>query len=313
MFEDICNALNWRSVDKITKGWSKDEKYRVVTQQGKTLLLRVSDIKQYDKKKKEYEMILKYAQLGFLMSFPVDFGICDQGNRVYMLLTWINGDDLEEVLPELPEEKQYLLGREAGKILKKIHSLSVDADDTPADMRKAKKLQQLSCYEQSRVRINGDEEVIRYVKQNIDQIGKEKMVYLHGDFHPGNMIYTKDDSIGIIDFNRWKAGGAYEEFYKLESFGTEASIPYCIGQIDAYFDDHIPEDFWAALSVYAAHASLYSIKWAENFSQEDVDRMIKRCLRAFDDYDYFTSYIPKWYTDSYRRSMHSGSAGSIYV
>lgn len=86
-----------------------------------------------------------------------------------------------------------------------------------------------------------------------------------------------------------------EEFYKLESFGKEISIPYCIGQIEAYFKDEIPDDFWNTLAVYVAHASLYSIKWAEKFGQADIDAMIKRCLDAFKDYDYFKLVIPKWY------------------
>ena len=39
-----------------------------------------------------------------------------------------------------------------------------------------------------------------------------------------------------------EVGDPYEEFYKLESFGVEVSIPYCIGQIDAYFEDAVPID-----------------------------------------------------------------------
>nr|WP_298678198.1 hypothetical protein [uncultured Treponema sp.] len=50
-----------------------------------------------------------------------------------------------------------------------------------------------------------------------------------------------------------------EEFYKLESFGTEVSIPYCKGQIDSYFDNAVPQNFWEALAVYSAHAALFSI------------------------------------------------------
>ena len=46
-----------------------------------------------------------------------------------------------------------------------------------------------------------------------------------------------------------------------------------------------------------AHASLYSIKWAEKFGQDDVDGMVKRCRVAFDDYDGFQRCVPKWYVD----------------
>lgn len=303
MFKDIKNSDTWESLEKIAKGWSSDSKYLIKTKDGKLLLLRISDAEQYHMKKKEYEIIEKYSQLGFPMSSPIDFGTCNDGKNVYMLLTWIEGKDLEEVLADLSEEEQYQLGREAGKILKKIHSVKVDAEELPQDTKKPKKLFQLSLYEESQVRIDGDEIALNYVKENIDLIWQQRPVYMHGDYHPGNLIYTNEGTIGVIDFNRWEIGDPYEEFYKLESFGIEHSIPYCIGQIDAYFDDCIPEEFWITLAVYVAHASLYSIKWAEKFGQEEIDGMVARCRMAFEDYDDFKRYIPKWYTDKYRRSF----------
>ena len=301
MFRDIKNSETWESIEKVSKGWSSDNKYFIKTKDGKDLLLRVSDIEQYSTKQKEYDIIKKYSKLGFNMSLPIDFGICNSEKNVYMLLTWVDGKDLEEILPTLTENEQYQLGRKAGKILKKIHSIMVEEDNLPKDTKKTKKILQLSRYEESRVRIDGDEIAINYVKENIDQIWRQKPVYMHGDYHPGNLIYTKEGEIGVIDFNRWEIGDPYEEFYKLESFGIENSIPYCIGQIDAYFDDKIPNDFWITLAVYVAHASLYSIKWAEKFGQEEIDGMVTRCRMAFEDYDNFNTYIPKWYTDKYRK------------
>lgn len=262
MFDDIRQKSEWESIERISKGWSADEKYYIRTREGKSLLLRCSDIGKYEAKKKEYEMIKRCSQLGFLMSAPVDFGICNQGKTVFMLLTWMEGEDLEQVLPRLSADKQYMLGRKAGAILKKIHSLPVEQADIPQDTKKEKKLAQLSRYEQSQVRMEQDQ--------------------------------------AVIDFNRWKVGDPYEEFYKLESFGTELSIPYCIGQIDEYFDDHIPEAFWAAHAVYTAHASLHSIVWAEKFGQQDIDRMKERCRRIWRDYNDFALNKPGWYTENYR-------------
>ena len=300
MFKEIKSSSEWEVINQISKGWSSDSKYYIKTRDGRQLLLRISDVKDCDAKKKEFEVITKYSKLGFPMSRPVEFGVCQEGQSVYMLLTWVEGKDLEEVLADLPEEKQYQLGREAGKILKKIHSVKIADGDMPTDTKKAKKLLQLSRYEESGVRIDHDEIAVKYVKENINRIWSQSPVYMHGDYHPGNLIYTEEGTVGVIDFNRWEIGDPYEEFYKLESFGIEHSIPYCIGQIDAYFDDNIPEDFWKVLAVYVAHASLYSIKWAEKFGQDDIDRMLKRCRMAFEDYDNFNLYIPKWYTDQYR-------------
>lgn len=303
MFDDIKGRGQWERIEAVSGGWSSDRKYLIETKEQK-LLLRVAGAEQYQAKKKEMEVIEKFSKLGFPMSRPAGFGLCDGGRNVYMLLTWVEGVSLEEALPELPEAEQARLGREAGTILKKIHSIPVEAGDLPRETRKAKKLAQLALYEQSKARIEGDEAAIQYVKGRIDLIGRRKPVYLHGDFHPGNLIYREDGSLGLIDFNRWKVGDPYEEFYKLQSFGVELSVPFCAGLIDAYFDGHIPDGFWETLAVYAAHASLYSIKWAEDFGQQDVVRMTARCRRALDDYDGFQRTIPKWYTgEQYRDTM----------
>ena len=54
-------------------------------------------------------------------------------------------------------------------------------------------------------------------------------------------------------------------------------------------------EFWQTLAVYVAHASLFSIKWAEKFGQQEIAGMVKRYETALDDYDGFDAVIPKWY------------------
>lgn len=297
LFSDIPGFDTWASVETISKGWSTDKKYIVKTKAGEKLLLRIADAESSPQKKKEYDIICKYATLGFEMSKPLGFGLCDNGQHAYMLLTWVEGEDLEDALPKLTKEEQYELGRSAGYILRQIHSVPVALEDIPTQTKKAKKLTQLVRYEESEVRIAGDETAVQYVKDNIDKLWLEPPVYMHGDFHPGNLILTPKKSLGVIDFNRWEVGDPYEEFYKLESFGVEVSVPYCIGQIDAYFDDEVPMQFWETLAVYVAHASLFSIKWAEKFGQEDIDGMVRRCLAAFEHYDGFCKVVPSWYKE----------------
>ncbi len=296
-FTDIPGFSSWERVEPVSKGWSTDKKYIVKTKAGEKLLLRIADASVYEQKQKEYEIICKYATLGFEMSKPLGCGLCDNGEHTYMLLTWVDGEDLESAMASLTEEEQYELGRSAGRILRQIHSISVAKEDIPAQTKKVKKLTQLERYEQSDVRIANDETAVQYVKDNMDKLWLEPPVYMHGDFHPGNLILTPEKTLGIIDFNRWEVGDPYEEFYKLESFGVELSIPYCIGQIDAYFNDEVPMQFWETLAVYVAHASLYSIKWAEKFGQEDIDGMVRRCLAAMEHYDGFTKVVPSWYEE----------------
>lgn len=294
-WEDIIGSTSWLSISLIHKGWSKDRKYRILTKSGEQLLLRLSDITTYAHKKKEYEIIKKYATTGISMSKPVDFGVCNGRQNVYMLLTWVEGQDLEEVLPTLSEHTQYLLGRQAGTILRKIHSIPLAAADRPRQTKIEKKLMQLEKYIDSHVRVANDALAISYVKDNIHKLWLKPPVYLHGDFHPGNLVFMPDSNIGVIDFNRWEVGDRYEEFYKLESFAREYSIPYCIGQIDAYFNDQVPDEFWEVLAVYVAHASLFSIKWAEPFGQKDIEGMVRRWEQANKDYHNFQQVVPDWY------------------
>ena len=296
MYKDIKNSKDWCLVERINKGWSRDDKYYIETVNNEKLLLRLSDISNYEVKKKEYEIIQLYSTLGFEMSKPIDFGTCDNHQLVYTLLTFVEGEDLESVLPKLSTKQQYELGRKAGIILKKIHQLKVPDDEIPVQTKVPHKLNQIDRYINSQVRVEYDEIALQYIKRHLDKMWKQKPTYLHGDFHPGNLILTPEGTIGVIDFNRWEIGDPYEEFYKLEIFGTECSVPYCIGQIHAYFEDQVPLQFWETLAVYVAHASLYSIAWAEKFGQNDIDKMIERAQIAFDHYDYFKSIIPSWYS-----------------
>lgn len=293
MADLIWKRPEWRSVEPVNKGWSSDRKYRIQTIDGRTLLLRLSEISKLDAKRKEFEIIKKYARLGFPMSQPIEFGVQDE--QVYMLLSWIDGTDLELVLPQFSEAEQYRLGREAGTILKKLHSIPVDPADQPRQTKRERRLWQLAQYEQSALRLDGDETAVQYVKDNIGLIWTQPPVYQHGDFHPGNLILQVDGRIGVIDFNRWEVGDPWEEFYKLQSFGRELSVPYCVGEIDAYFDGNPPEDFWRTMAVYVAWSSLFSIKWAEPFGPAEIDGMVRRCKAAFADYDGFRRFIPKWY------------------
>ena len=112
---------DFTEVTLIQKGWSDDKKYCAVTKDGQKYLLRVSPLEQYDRKKSEYECMQKVAALGIPMCEALEFGTCEEG--VYSLQTWIEGVDAETAVKELSEDRIYKYGLEAGRILKKIHSI----------------------------------------------------------------------------------------------------------------------------------------------------------------------------------------------
>lgn len=293
----IMNSDKWVSVKKIYKGWSSESKYLIKDCNNEKYILRISDIADYAKKKHEYGIIKKFSTLDFEMSKPVDFGICNNGKNTYMVLSWVEGEDLEEALNEMSEKEQYEAGWRAGKILKQIHSIIVDDSDINNESKEEKMLHKIDLYLKSGVRVEGDEAAVNYVRDHVHEINRLPKVYQHGDFHPGNLIHLCNSDVGVIDFNRNNVGDAYEEFFKLESFAVEVSIPYCRGQIDAYFDKNVPEIFWRILSVYVAYSSLNSIRWAIKFGQDEVDGMIRRCKASLEHYDNYKRIIPSWYSE----------------
>lgn len=290
-FLNIPKSEEWESVVPLYKGWSSDKKY-IVTWQAKQYLLRVSLGDVWKTKKLEYEILQKYASTGLAMSQPIDFGFCERG--VYMLLSWVEGEDLQDVLPRLSEDEQYGLGRRAGEILKQIHSIPLEEKHLPSQTKIPRKLRQLQAYRESGLVMPEQEKVLAFVEQNIDSIWKLAPVYQHGDYHPGNLIYIGED-IALIDFNRWEVSDPYEEFYKLESFGLDCSVAYCRGQIDGYFGNAVPEDFWRALAVYVAHGTLHSMVWAIPYGEAELAGMKQRYLRALESYEGFERLVPKWY------------------
>jgi aminoglycoside phosphotransferase (APT) family kinase protein len=296
-FSDIPEAAAWAAVEEIHAGWSKDRKYLVRDRAGQPFVLRTAERSRFQAKQREFRLLQKFNALNFPMSQALSMGLCSQGQLVYLLLSWVEGQSLETALPGLPPKQQFQLGLQAGKILRSMHDLPVeDADRRPFD-RGAQKLRKFDGYVASPLRVPGDESAVEFVRANLPRIDALPLVYQHGDFHTGNLLLTPAGAVGVIDFNRCDCGDRYEEFYKLESFSVEVSAPFSVGQIQGYFSGPPPAEFWEILAIYAAYAALYSIVWAIPFGDAEIQGMQARCRRTFADYDGFRSLIPRWYRE----------------
>ena len=126
---------DYQSCEPVCKGWSNDKKYRVLTRTGETCLLRVSDIECLTAKQKEYEIIRKFAGIGFPMSQPVSFGISEDGTKVHMLLTWVEGEDLERVILPLSEITPELLSAMGDRLVGELPAVCFPEDEPALEAR----------------------------------------------------------------------------------------------------------------------------------------------------------------------------------
>jgi aminoglycoside phosphotransferase (APT) family kinase protein len=191
-FINITGLKEFISIEKIELGWSSDQKFILTSKDGKRYLLRLSNIKYFDLKEKEFEVIKLFSKLGF---FDVYAHSIWKNKGFYAVLydTYIyRRKNIRGYFFFLSTDIQYDLGIKTGRILKRIHSMDVPISFKQYKNIKEKKFKQLHLYEISNNRMPDDEDVISFIKANIDLIGRNTHSFQHGDFHPGNLILTDD-------------------------------------------------------------------------------------------------------------------------
>lgn len=291
--EGMPDSSKCKQISPINKGYSGEKKYCVETFSGDKYLLRLADLSQYDRKKREFEMLKDLKEINFTR--PLHIGTYDKKNVAFTVYTWVEGKDLAEILPYLDEEQQYKLGYQSGLILNKFHSLEAPLDVPTWEERFNNKLdKKIKKYQQCEIEVQGAEAIIEYVNNNRDLLNSRPQTFLHGDYHVGNMVLNKNKSIGIIDFNRYDYGDPWEEFNKITSC-VEISPVFASGQLDGYFDNNIPDEFWRLLALYTGSNQLSYIPWAMERGNLEIEKAVKQTKDVLTWYDGYREYIPSWY------------------
>ena len=289
----------FKSREPINKGWSGDKKYCVTDDNGIRYLLRVSDISQSETKQAEFNMMKQVAALDVPMCLPLELGICEEG--VYSLQSWIDGVDAEDFIPALSGTEQYNYGLEAGKILRKIHSIPAPKTQEDWEIRFNRKIDyKIKKYGECPLKYKNGQAFIDYIDANRHLLKGRPQSYQHGDYHIGNMMVGTDRQLYIIDFNRNDYGDPWEEFNRIVWCAQKAPV-FASGMVNGYFEnDDVPLDFWKLLALYISSNTLSSLYWAIPFGQSEVDTMVKQADEIMSWYDNMRGVIPTWYLKSYR-------------
>lgn len=285
------------SKELIDKGWSADKKYCVTDEKGIRYLLRVSDIAQYDVKQSEFNMMKRVASLGVPMCLPIDFGTCEDG--VYSIQSWIDGENAEQVMSDYSDTEQYVYGLEAGRILRKIHSIPAPAASEDWESRFNRKMDfKIKKYNECPIKYEKGQVFIDYINENRYLLKNRPQVYQHGDYHIGNMMIDRNGRLCIIDFNRNDYGDPWEEFNRIVWCAQKAPL-FAAGMVNGYFDGEVPLEFWKLLLLYISSNTLSSLYWAVPFGQGEVDTMLDQAREVLSWYDDLHTFVPSWYFKGY--------------
>ena len=290
---------NMLSQTPIHKGWSGDQKYCVITEDGKKYLLRISPVDQLERKRREYENMRKVARLGIPMCLPIEFGTCGEG--VYSIQSWIDGEDGEEAIMSMDAARQYRYGLDAGRILAKIHTIPapMDAPDWEARFN-AKIDRKIAMYENCGLRYESDEGLLRYIAQNRHLLRNRPQTYQHGDYHIGNMMIDRNGGLTIIDFDRDDFGDPWEEFNRIV-WCAQAAPAFASGMVDGYFGGTVPMEFWRLLALYISSNTLSSLPWAVSFGEKEIQVMCRQAAEVLGWYEGMKNVVPTWYGGKCRK------------
>ena len=227
------------------------------------------------------------------MCKPLEFGTSDEG--VYSVQTWIEGVDAEEVMSDLTDTEQYEYGLEAGRILKKIHSIPASETLEKWDIRFNRKIDnKIQKYTECPLKYENGQAFINYINENRHLLKGRPQVYQHGDYHIGNMMIGNDKQLYIIDFNRNDFGDPWEEFNRIV-WCAQVSPIFASGMVNGYFDNDVPMEFWRLLALYISSNTLSSLPWAIPFGNEQIQVMVNQAKEVRDWYDNMKNPVPNWY------------------
>lgn len=295
--KDIINYDTFIKIEPIHKGWSGDEKYYAEKNNGEMLLIRVSDISEYDEKKQEFNIMTRMFDIGINMPKPISFGICNSGKSVYQLLTWCEGKEAKELLPLLSWQEQYKFGQKAGQILRKMQQLeNYPPSSEWAKIYGAKVKKYSENYKSCGEILTDDKRLFSFLEKHFSCLENRPMCLLHGDFQSDNMVISPNGELYIIDF---QGSGLVDPYYALTGamLTAEVSTQFSNGQLHRYFNGLIPVKFWELNAFYMVAESINAFSVAVTLGQEEIDysnNMIKVMLDWFDN---FNNLIPNWYRD----------------
>lgn len=297
IIKDISRYSEWVSITVPTDGWSLNLKFKVKDKEGNDYILRVSEISFLEEKKQEYNNIMRLSEHDILMPKPIEFGICNGGKHVYMLLTWINGVAVQDVISEKDEALQYELGYKSGNLLRKIHDCSTIVSYKDWGILYRENIDMMiDAYHKVNIPIHYEKEIIDYINMNKQLLDNRPQVIRHGDFHVGNLIITPQNEIGVIDFDKCAAGDGWEEFGGIV-WAARLSTQFAKGQVDGYFSGNVQKDFFRLLAVYIGIYTLEHVVRSERNHKDErgIETIYSNTDFMSSMFDNFKTYIPNWY------------------
>ena len=290
---ELSQKIAIAAAERLAKALT-DRKFYVETTRGEKRLLVIHSTEHYDWLEGDFRMCEYIAASGINVMQPVSMGIFHGGALAYQLYTWYDGEDLAEALTHMNNAEQFSAGKKTGELLRKLHALPPfeETDLEPWEMRFGRRVQnEIQFYNDKAVKCRNGDLFARYLQDNRDLLNNRPMTFTHGDCNTGNLMFTSDGQIGIIDFG-W-GNNCNDPWWDFREMICNPNLPsyFANGLIKGYFNGEPPPEFFRLLSYYLVFGSLCDSRDYDYIGEDDQD-WSKAYLNWFDD---MRNPVPAWY------------------
>lgn len=273
-----------------------EEKYLVVSR-GKKTLLSVSRFGSFPYYQSKRDFLKKISDSGVLTYHIIDCGDIRALEVSYALYTWINGDTIKKSLQKSGKKEAYNIGIQSGKVLKRIHNISFDTEQTN---KASIKSDLLSCLKNKE-----NYKDYRSLYKNIDlfysflEIAEreycftEDFAFLHGDFNVNNLIIY-NGTISVVDWSYDGIGDTSIDFVR-NLANARINSNFARGLIDGYFQSNPNIEFWQKLKVYSTIHQIKLLSWYNQFEFVDYDFINEQHNCYISQYGGIKELIPQYY------------------
>lgn len=282
VFNDI------EEIDQIEKIGSS--KYKI-TRDNKAYVFALYNLDQFDDIENEaiVNEVLEGAGLNPLTIY--DKGLMPDIERSFKVYEYRNEISLYQYLDKVSCEDQFVIGKEFGKALRKLHNIkgSERVNWQQNFLVRSNKL----FYRHGLSEIGDDDYIlIDYINANKHLTENTALNLLYKNISDKNIRIYEDEFLDLRAIKELEYGDGIVDFVEINRIAINFSL-FAKGVLDSYFDgDHPTRKFYRLLSLYQATAILESLinmreKLASKLSKDEVDSLLEM-------YDNFNRITPSW-------------------
>ncbi len=284
------------TIEKILFTGDSPVKKYLLLKDSKKYILRLYNQNFISSRLVAFNNIKKLYVNGIHVPKPIEIGSCNDSQYAYMILEWVNGKSIEDLIKSNNEQTAIQFGIKSGQELRKLHSVESYNNPNIFLEYKEKISKKKAKFLSLGLRYDDILFIFDYLEKSRSLLHNNQSSIIHGDIHAGNIILSDDNKQFFIDLDVCKKSASW---YDLASNACLLNNNmYYVGLFDGYFNEKIPDTFWEVYTFYGCLHCLDYILYSIRCEKLDLDHGLKILNNFLNSTRGLDNFIPEWYIET---------------